>query len=163
MNKTFATLALMAAALAAPFAASAASLEKPMQEALLRALDDEYHAEAFYDAVMAKFGVVRPFSNIIRAEQTHAAMLADLMKTYGMEVPKNSKLGSAAIKAAVPATIGDACRMGVEAEIANRDLYSKELMPAVAGHADIEAVFQRLSAASEQNHLPAFERCAARR
>lgn len=161
MNKTFSAL-MLAAAVALPSVALAATLEKPTEAALMRALEDEYHAEAFYDAVMAKFGAVRPFANIIEAERMHASMLSDIMKAYGMNVPKNTQLGSADMKAAVPATLGEACRMGVEAEIANRDLYQKELLPAAAGHADIKAVFERLSAASDQNHLPAFQRCVAR-
>ena len=40
----------------------------------MAALDDEYRAEAIYDAVMQKFGEVRPFINIIEAERRHAAM-----------------------------------------------------------------------------------------
>jgi len=162
MNKTLSALILAATALALPLGASAAALEKPAQDALQRALEDEYHAEAFYEAVMAKFGEVRPFVNIIEAERRHASMLADVMKTYGLDVPKNTQIGSAEMKAAVPATLGDACRMGVDAEIANRDLYQKALLPAAVGHADIRAVFERLSAASDNNHLPAFQRCAAR-
>ena len=162
MNKTLTALILAATAFATPYAAQAATLEKPAQDALVRALEDEYHAEAFYDAVMAKFGDVRPFANIIQSERMHSSMLADVMKSYGMDVPKHTQLGSAEMKAAVPKTLGEACKMGVEAEIANRDLYVKNLMPAAEGHADIKAVFERLSAASDQNHLPAFERCVAR-
>ncbi len=162
MNKTISALILAAVAVALPLSAVAGALEKPAEAALQRALEDEYHAEAFYDAVMAKFGEVRPFVNIIEAERRHASMLADVMKTYGLDVPKNTQIGSAEMKATVPATLGEACRMGGDAEIANRDLYRKELLPAAAGHADIATVFERLSAASDNNHLPAFQRCAAR-
>lgn len=162
MNKTISALILAVVPVALPLSAVAGALEKPAEAALQRALEDEYHAEAFYDAVMAKFGEVRPFVNIIEAERRHASMLADAMKTYDLNVPKNRQIGSAEMKAAVPATLGEACRMGVAAEIANRDLYRKELLPAVTGHADIATVFERLSAASDNNHLPAFQRCAAR-
>jgi rubrerythrin len=162
MRTALTAVILTAATLAGPMIVQAASLEKPAQAALLRALDDEYHAEAFYDAVMAKFGQVRPFTNIIKSERTHASMLADVMKSHGMAVPANTLLGSADLKAAVPATLGEACKAGVDAEIANRDLYQKQLMPAAAGHKDIEAVFERLSAASNDKHLPAFQRCATR-
>lgn len=161
MNKMLSTL-ISVAAIAGPFSASAAVLEKPAQDALIRALQDEYHAEAFYDAVMSKFGTVRPFANIIESERKHSSMLVDVMKNYGMSIPKNAQLGSAEIKAAVPATLGEACRMGAAAEIANRDLYKKELIPAAVGRPDIKIVFERLSAASDNSHLPAFERCAAR-
>ncbi|WP_137132435.1 ferritin family protein [Rhizobium sp. FY34] len=145
-----------------PAVAPAATLDIKAEQALLRALEDEYNAEAFYDAAITKFDAARPFVNIIKAERKHAAMLVGLMQDYGLEVPPNDKLGSAAIKAQVPATLKEACLMGVEAEIANRDLYTKELMPAAAGHADILRIFDSLQAASENNHLPAFQRCAHR-
>jgi AcrR family transcriptional regulator len=49
-----------------------------------------------------------------------------------------------------------------EAEIANRDLYDRQLLPAVAAYSDITLVMQRLRDASENNHLPAFQRCVSR-
>ncbi|MEQ1403584.1 hypothetical protein ABK249_01440 [Neorhizobium sp. Rsf11] len=159
-----AIIASLALAFASPGPTlAAATLDKAASQALSRALSDEYHAEAFYEAVMARFGSIRPFANIVESERTHSAMLSDLMRIYGLDVPRNDQLNSAAIKAQVPATLAEACRMGVEAEIANRDLYQKELLPAVSSYADITVVFERLSAASQNNHLPAFERCASRK
>ena len=146
--------------LGAGVASAASTLPQSVQDALTAALQDEYHAEAFYDAVMDKFGTTRPFSNIIRAEQNHQAWLIDLMHTYGMSVPANADLGSAEIAAAVPASIGDACALGVQAEIDNAGLYDDTLLPAVTAYPDITAVFERLSAASQNQHLPAFQRCA---
>ncbi|MGE6743781.1 ferritin-like domain-containing protein [Allorhizobium pseudoryzae] len=165
MKRSLSILALCAASLApvVPTAANAAPLSIKAEQALLRALEDEYNAEAFYDAVMEKFGAVRPFVNVIEAERKHAAALTDLMQHYGVEVPANTRLGSAAVRAEVPATLAEACRIGVAAEIANRDLYAKDLMPAAAGHPDILRVFEALRAASENNHRPAFERCAQRK
>lgn len=166
MNRSLSVLSLCAAGLLSgafcAASAHAAPLDLKAEQALIRALDDEYNAEAFYDAVIARFGAVRPFVNIIEAERKHAAALTDLMQRYGVEVPANAGLGSASVKAAVPVTLAEACRMGVSAEIANRDLYARELMPAAAGYPDILRVFEALRAASENNHLPAFERCAAR-
>ena len=40
-------------------------------QVLNEALDDEYHAWATYDQVIADFGEVRPFSNIREAEARH--------------------------------------------------------------------------------------------
>lgn len=139
--------------------ASAAELSAAAKSAVDRALEDEYRAEAFYAATIEKFGEVRPFSNIINAERTHAAALVTVMKSYGIAASANPYLGDAAIKAAVPATLAEACQMGVDAEIANRDLYAKFLLPAVAEYRDIVLVFENLRDASDQNHLPAFERC----
>lgn len=158
----FSKTALMATALAAGIASPslAATLSEPAQSALLAALDDEYRAEAFYAAVIDKFGAVRPFSNIINAERRHSDMVGDLMAEYGVEQPENKYLGAPETVASVPATLAEACQMGVEAEILNRDLYDKELMPATADYPDIVVVMQRLRDASETKHLPAFRRCS---
>ena len=152
---------LVAAPVLGTSAASAAStLPQPVQDALTAALQDEYNAQAFYAAVMDKFGTTRPFSNIILAEQMHESWVIDLMKTYGMSVPDNTAFGSAEVAASVPATIGDACAVGVQAEIDNAALYDNRLLPAVTAYPDITAVFEQLSAASQNQHLPAFQRCA---
>lgn len=152
---------LVAAGLAlSPLPAMAATLSANAEAALLSALDDEYHAEAFYEAVMDKFGPVRPFSNIANAERQHEAALIDRLKAYGIAVPANPYMSGDKKLEAVPTTIAEACAIGVGAEIANRDLYRKELLPAVTDYPDITAVFKALSAASEQKHLPAFQRCA---
>ena len=158
--------------LAAPFAlvtiaaftgnASAAPLNDDAVSALNAALDDEYHAEAIYNAVISKFGALRPFVNIIRAEQQHQAMLVDLFKTYDLAVPANSYLNGEKPLGEIPASVAESCAVGVTAEIANRDLYNEQLLPKVAGYGDITTVFEALRDASEFNHLPAFERCANR-
>jgi hypothetical protein len=141
-------------------AASAAdSLPQAVQDALTTALMDEYHAEAFYDAVLDRFGQVRPFANIIRAEQNHANVIITLMKAYGMAIPENTLLGSADVAAAVPATLGAACSVGVQAEIDNAALYDGKLLPAVSGYADITFALENLRDASQNMHLPAFQRC----
>lgn len=139
--------------------ASAADLPPATRDALFTALADEHNAEAFYAAVMEKFGEVRPFSNIIIAEQHHAELLRQVMETYGLEAGNNPNLGSDAVRATVPETLAEACAMGMEAEIANRDLYGKTLLPAAAGYDDVTAVFTALRDASENKHLPAFQRC----
>ncbi|WP_316857971.1 DUF2202 domain-containing protein [uncultured Cohaesibacter sp.] len=158
-KRLFASVIIAAGILAGPVNA-ASTLPEPVQEALVTALEDEYHAEAFYDAVMEKFGSVRPFSNIIRAEQLHQQALITIMKQYGMDIPANSQLNSAEIRAAVPATLPEACSIGVKAEIDNAGLYTEKLMPAVKDYADITLVFKNLSDASQLKHLPAFQRCA---
>ncbi len=163
MPRPVTTLAL-AAALAAAIVpvANAATLSDDARAALAAGLEDEYRAEAFYAAVIDKFGPVRPFSNIIRAEQAHSAALTAVMQTYGVEAGTNPYLADPAVVASVPATLGEACAIGVEAEIVNKDLYDGKLIPATAGYPDIQVVFQNLRDASQNNHLPAFERCAAR-
>ena len=154
--------ALLAAPVLAPVTASAASsLPQPVQDALTAALMDEYHAAAFYTAVMDRFGATRPFANIVRAEQIHANAVIALMQKYGMQVPANTLLGSAEIRAAVPATLTEACVVGVMAELDNVNLYDGKLLPSVSGYGDITTTLVALRDVSQTRHLPAFQRCVA--
>ncbi|MAM11944.1 MAG: hypothetical protein CML23_16105 [Rhizobiaceae bacterium] len=146
----------VSAAMAAP------ALPDDVQAALTRALEDEYHAEAFYTAVIDAYGPVLPFVNIVAAEQQHARAVAALMEAYGMAVPENGMLGSAEIAAAVPGSLAEACQIGVDAELENRSLYDGQLIPVSSAYPDIVNVMQALRDASENNHLPAFARCADR-
>ena len=153
--------ATLAFASAVPVLA-ATTLPEPVQAALDEALDDEFRAEAFYAAVIDKHGQVRPFVNIIKAEQRHVQMLDAVMQTYGLSAPANPYLDGSKPQPEATETIAEACQMGVAAEIANRDLYDGNLIPVAADYPDIVAVFEALRDASENNHLPAFQRCAAR-
>lgn len=120
---------------------------------LLDALDDERKAEAIYAAVIGKFGPVRPFSNIIEAEQRHAAALTRQLERLGVKVPPNSWAG----KVAAPTSIAEACEHAIEGEIENIALYDR-LIPMIADPA-ARQVMENLQAASRDRHLPAFKRC----
>ncbi len=164
-SKTLIAMAIAVGVAVAPLtsitlALAADALPQSVQDALTAALMDEYHAEAFYGAVLDRFGQVRPFANIIRAEQNHASAIIALMNAYGMAIPDNTLLGSADVAAVVPATLGDACSVGVQAEIDNAALYDSKLLPAVSGYADITFALENLRDASQNMHLPAFQRCA---
>jgi hypothetical protein len=124
--------------------------------ALHEALDDEYRAWATYDQVISDFGAVRPFSNIRDAEARHIDALQRLFVRYGLRVPENPWLR----KVARYGSPSEACEAGVTAEIANAALYERLL--ASTQRTDILAVFRNLQGASQQRHLPAFRRCAAR-
>ncbi|MEO1969630.1 MAG: DUF2202 domain-containing protein [Sphingomonadaceae bacterium] len=125
--------------------------------ALLTALDDEYKAEATYAAVIEKFGEVRPFINIIRAEQMHKKMaeaeLNRLAVQYPHENPYTGKINA-------PNTLLEACQIGITAEEENIALYDR-LLPNVSDP-QVRAVLTQLQAASRDRHLPAFQRCVAR-
>jgi len=60
-----------------------------------------------------------------------------------------------------PASLAEAAQAGVDAEIANVALYAEQL-EAVSDYPDIVDVFINLQRASQEQHLPAFERAAAR-
>lgn len=132
-----------------------ASLPDSVQQALNEAINDEYKALATYQAVIQKFGSVRPFSMIKGAEEQHIASIKAIYDKYGLTVPTNTYLGNVEI----PDTLQQACQIGVDAEIANASLYQDTLLPAVKEYEDITLVFNNLMNASQQKHLPAFERC----
>lgn len=121
------------------------------------AIQDEYHAEMIYRKVLATFGQVRPFSNIVNAEVRHAASLASLFTRYGLEVPE-----SVWSMENVPAfdTLKEACDAAVTAEVENIELYDEYLEQALPE--DVRIVFENNRRASLYGHLPAFKRCAGR-
>ncbi len=124
--------------------------------ALHDALDDEFQAWTTYDQVIADFGDVIPFVNIRDAEARHIDALSALFRAYGLPIPENTWPGK------VPrfGSVREACEAGIVAELANAALYERLL--AATRRPDILMVFQRLQKASQQRHLPAFRRCAAR-
>ena len=122
--------------------------------ALNEALDDEYRSFVTYDQVLADFGEVRPFSNIREAESRHIEALCVLFARYGLPVPENPWPGQVDRYASLQA----ACEAGVIAEIANVEIYERLLQ--ATERPDILTVFRNLRDASQQRHLPAFERCA---
>lgn len=132
-----------------------ASLPDSVQQALDEAINDEYKALATYQVVIQKFGSVRPFSMIKGAEEQHIASIKAIYDKYGLTVPTNTYLGNVE----VPDTLQQACQVGVDAEIANAFLYQDNLLPVVEEYEDITLVFTNLMNASQQKHLPAFERC----
>ena len=125
-------------------------------QALNEALDDEQHAWATYDQVIADFGEVRPFINIRDAEARHIEALCTLFARYGLPVPENPWPGKVARYASLQA----ACEAGVAAEIANGEMYERLL--GSTRRPDILAVLRNLQEASQQRHLAAFQRCTRR-
>ncbi len=125
------------------------------KNALIEAINDEYKAWSTYDKVIDKFGNQRPFIMIIRAEEQHITSLKTLFDKYGVEIPKNEWLA----KIQAPDSLKESCAIGVEAEIDNAALYREKLIPAVKDYPDMVQVFTNLMNASQDKHLPAFERC----
>lgn len=130
-------------------------LKKDEIDGLLLALNDEYLATATYQQVNKDFQDPRPFVNIVRAEMRHADMLKEIFAKYRLNVPENPWTGN------VPkfAGVAEACKAGVQGEIVNRDLYTRLFKS--TERKDILDVYRYLQRASEENHLPAFERCGS--
>ncbi|WP_291010671.1 hypothetical protein [Hydrogenophaga sp.] len=122
-------------------------------QALHEALDDEYHSWTTYDQVITDFGELRPFANIRAAEARHIGALTGLFVRYGLPLPANTWPGRAPRYASMQA----ACEAAVAAEIANGEMYERLLT--MTKRSDILNVLRNLQAASQQRHLPAFQRC----
>jgi hypothetical protein len=125
-------------------------------QGLLDALDDEYKSWSTYDQVIHDFGALRPFSNIVEAEQRHINALLDLCARYGVTPQANRWPG----RVQHYASIHEACLEAVKGEIDNAALYERLLRN--TQRADILAVYRALQSATTDRHLPAFQRCAAR-
>ena len=129
------------------------NLDERTQQAMIDAINDEYQARAFYTAVIEKYGVIRPFSNIVQAEERHAQRWYTLFTQYGLPIPEDIFAGN--IEA--PETLRAACEMAVAAEIANIQMYDSFLD--FVEEPDLRATFVQLRNVSQNNHKPAFERC----
>lgn len=158
-----ASLALAAAGAAGTLygnAAAKADDSLTIQDMLLYAAQDEYTARAEYAAIMGKYGALRPFSNVIRAEENHLAWLKDAYAAYKLPFPADG----ASSYLSVPVSLVDAYRTGVQAEVDNIAMYDMFLAsPLLQGtqYADLRALFLNLRNAS-QNHLRAFQNQLAR-
>jgi hypothetical protein len=123
---------------------------------LVAALDDEYMARATYAQVIADFGAVRPFINIVDSEGRHAEALISLFQDYGVPVPADTWPG----RVARYTSLSEACKAAVAAEVENAELYDRLL--AGTDKADILDVYRNLQEASQERHLSAFRRCVER-
>lgn len=121
-----------------------------LADMLTYALQDEYLAHAEYEYIIDTYGSIRPFTNIIRAEETHIETLLPLFETYGITVPTND----AGTRVAAVSSLTEAYEAGVDAEIMNIDMYEAFLKEDIPS--DVRTVFEDLMRASE-SHLNAFE------
>lgn len=126
-----------------------------LQRALGAALQREQYALASYQNVVARLGAARPFANILGAEAQHVATLKAFFAEYRLERPATSVTGAPS-----PATAAQACALGVSIERSLVSLYNAQL-PNVTGYPDVHRALGNFRAVSLDNHLPAFERCAA--
>lgn len=125
--------------------------ELTIEQMLGYAIQDEYLARQEYELIVGEYGQLKPFTNIIRAEETHIQMLKDIYKKYGYEMPIDNAIDYAVL----PNSLEEAFDIGVQAEIDNIAMYEKFLENELPD--DIEVVFIELRDGSK-NHLAAFER-----
>ena len=124
--------------------------ELTLADMLTYAMQDETIARAEYAAILATYGSVRPFTNIIRAEESHILALQPLFEAYGIAVPADD---SASLVTTVP-SLTEAYQTGVSAEVNNIAMYETFLDQNLPDN--VRAVFESLMRASE-NHLRAFQ------
>lgn len=125
-----------------------------LSQALRIAAYDEFEAYNTYKNVIAKFGNVMPFANIINSEIAHYNEVMTLMQKYGVEAPFVMET-----TIELPNTLQECCEVAVAAEIDNVSLYDNLLM--YVNEPDVRDLFYRIQAASYNNHLPAFRACVA--
>jgi hypothetical protein len=150
--------AILAAVVLVPMASAATVLsgakaaladkDLTLADMLTYALQDERIARTEYQVILGKFGSSRPFSNIIKAEESHIQYLVDLFADSKLAVPADDTA-----KPAAPKDWASAIEAGRQAEIDNIAMYDKFLAHDLP--ADVRQVFEQLKAAS-QNHLRAF-------
>ncbi|MDE3124911.1 MAG: DUF2202 domain-containing protein [Bacteroidota bacterium] len=121
---------------------------------LQQALDDEYKSWTTYDWVIKNFGEVRPFINIREAETRHIEALLNLFQQYNVTPTANKWIGLTPKFTSVK----NACAAAVVGELENVALYNTLLKSTTKQ--DILNVYHALRTASQERHLPAFQRCA---
>lgn len=132
-------------------------MNRKLEQSLIEALEDEYKAQALYRKIIQKFGDIRPFINIVKAEGRHIQALLPLFEKYGFTIPEDSWPD----RIEAPENSLQACEAGVAAEIENNGMYYR-LLADTTDYEDVQAVFKNLQRATRDNHLPAFQRCVNR-
>lgn len=132
------------------------ALSPETQQAMVESIQDEYRAKAFYQAVIDKFGPIRPFSNIVQAEDRHAQRWVALFNQYNLPIPEDTFAGNVAASD----SLKEACELAIAAEIDNVKMYDRFLE--FVQEPDLRATFTQLRHVSENKHKRAFERCANR-
>lgn len=108
---------------------------------------------ATYRNVVTRLGAVGPFPNVVSSEEQHVSTVTALLSRHGIAVP------AAGTGQASPATLSEACNLGVTLEQQIIAFYGDQL-PKVSSYPDVTTAFENLQAASRDNHLPAFQHCA---
>lgn len=137
-----------------PVVAPTTDLTPAIVAVLDTAINDEYHAEFIYLRVLADFGNVLPFFNVVVAEQRHSTSLGGLLEGRGVPIPSSRwNLDN------VPrfTTLRLACAAAAVAEQENIEMYDRFL--ALNVPADVRTVLANNRRASLDRHYPAFRQC----
>lgn len=147
---------------------TATDLESGLAEDLQFTREEERMARDLYAALADVHDGARPMSRITNSEQQHFDRVGALLDQYGIDDPSEGLApGTYAFPALQDlydgwfedgkASLDAAYQVGIELE--TRDIADLQAMIADTDAADVDAVLERLLAASE-NHLAAFTRAA---
>ncbi|MEI7556451.1 hypothetical protein [Candidatus Chlorohelix sp.] len=131
--------------------AYATVLSEQSVNALGEAIQEEYLAHATYQAIVAKFGQVLPFSNIVNSENQHVTALARQFTNHGLAVPADSWVG----KVTAPATLSEAFSAAIQLEKDDAALYDNLLKQVT--EPELTRVFTQMQSASLNMHLAELE------
>jgi hypothetical protein len=120
-----------------------------IEQMLTYSIQDEYLARAEYELIIGEYGSIRPFTNIMAAEQRHIEWVTELFNEYGYSLPEDT----ASMHVVLPEDLKSSLETGVQAEIDNIAMYESFLQEDLP--ADVRDLFEQLKRASE-NHLRAF-------
>ena len=120
-----------------------------VEQMLTYAIQDEYLARAEYKLIIEEYGSIRPFTNIMAAEERHIEWVTESFDDYGYRLPKDT----ADMYVVLPKDLESSFETGVQAEIDNIAMYESFLQTDLPN--DVRDLFERLQQASE-NHLRAF-------
>ena len=123
-----------------------------VQQMLEFAIEDEYLARSEYLSVLDSFGQIRPFVNIVRAEERHIDLLIPLFVDRGWDVPVDNSRD----KIVGMDTLAAAFVQAQAIETDNIAMYEHFLQQDNLPE-DVQFVFSRLLSAS-QKHLASFSR-----
>lgn len=135
------------------YGAKGALLDKNLSinDMLRYAVEDEYLARGEYLAIIDKFGSQRPYSNIVKSEETHLAYLKEIYLVYELDFPNDTSKDHLII----PTTLLEAAETGVQAEVDNIAMYENFLSHDLPEN--ISKVFTALKNGSD-SHLLAFKK-----
>lgn len=125
-------------------------------ENLLRALDDEYRAYAYYTLASGASSGVEIFMNLQSAESSHIDALKFHLQRLNVAIPENPYLNTLTLSNSLEEVIQTA----IMRENENVALYNALL--ANEQDSAIRDTFYRLQAASFNNHIPALQNTLTR-
>lgn len=133
-------------------AQTSVSADQSVREALISAIEDERQAQAYYAAVVARFGQVRPYTQLVKAEGRHEEILVRYCEQNGIEVPANQW---ATPTMPLPATLEEVRQQSLAREVKNVEMYD-EFLKTIKTPA-LVTIFENLRSASLDHHIPALK------